>query len=142
MDKKEDVQNYLDNVIFQEWLPDIHHHAKNMHRKYSERITAPDELHMAGYKGLLSAFKNWNPEKAREHNSFRTYANRCILGHMQDHATGIHSFDKEGVSDPHLERESRRLSAKQRAIETSPTAADQELPPPLPEEATKSGRQT
>jgi len=116
MDKKEDVQNYIDNVMFQEWLPDIHYHASTLHNKYPERIKSPHDLHMAGYMGLLAAIKNWNADKAKQSgNSFKTYAGRSIKGHMQDQITGIHSFDKEGVVDPHLESQSRLYEKAQQA---------------------------
>jgi len=130
MDKKEDAENYLDNVMLNEWMPDIHYHASTLQRKYPERIKSPHDLHMAGYMGLLAAVKNWNDEKAKTHNnSFRSYAGRSIKGHMQDHITGIHSFDKEGVVDPHLESQSRQF---ERAQQVSAAKPESDEPPPIP----------
>ena len=120
MDKKA-AEKYLGEAMFQEWLPDIHSHASNLARKHPDRVKTPHELHHAGLLGLMSAIKNWNPKTAQaSENSFRTYANRCILGHMQDHVTGIHSFDKEGVLDPGVERQSRQFAAKQKYSSQQP----------------------
>ena len=127
MDKKL-AEKYLNESLFQEWLPDIHANASSLANKYPERVKSPHELHHAGLLGLMAAVKNWDPKVAQaSSNSFRTYANRCILGHMHDHVTGIHSFDKEGTIDPGVERESRQFAASQKRaaqvpdIEEKPT---------------------
>jgi DNA-directed RNA polymerase specialized sigma subunit len=126
------AQKYISDTLFQEWLPDIHSNASSLANKYPDRVKTPHDLHHAGLLGLMSAIKNWNPQVAQaSSNSFRTYANRCILGHMQDHVTGIHSFDKEGALDPGVERQSRQFAASQKYSAQKPEAETEQ--PSIPQ---------
>jgi DNA-directed RNA polymerase specialized sigma subunit len=123
--------------LYQEWIPMIHYHAESAHKNYPDRVKSPGDLYEAGLMGLMSAFKDFNPDlAAKKGTSFKTYASSKIKGIMQDHITGLHSFGAEGAFDPHWEQKSRSFAAEQKAKQPQ-AAQPTEEPPAIPKEATK-----
>lgn len=128
----EDTKKKHIEAAYHEWLPAIQAKAAQLHRKYPDRVDQPADLHHPGMMGLMAAFKDFDPAVAKvKDNNFITYANKKIEGMMQNHITGLHSFNVPTAFDPHFEQQTRDFARKQKN-QTPPSE-----PPPIPSTAEK-----
>ena len=91
-DKKKD-NNHI-NDIRAEWAGEIGMHANNFKKAGLPPNIVHQDLHFAGFHGLMEAFHDFKPGMGAK---FTTYAAHKIKGRMQNHIK-----DNAGVDNTHI----------------------------------------